>query len=190
MSDVVPMKPPAFDGHPHYVDRLRVAFEPLPELPEPAHALRLEDEAVAALTSVLALEEVTARAPKDEEGEHAADFARLERKLDLVMELLAARLRDEDGATEQDVWFSAEGIRWAWPDGEPPAPGTIGVVTVFLHRLLPRPLRLPVQVMSDQPGWMHGGFLKMGDNVEDLLVRHVFLRHRRGLAGARRARRA
>jgi hypothetical protein len=64
------------------------------------------------------------------------------------------------------------------------------VVTVFLHRLLPRPLKLPVQVMSDGSGWMHAGFLKMGDNVEDLLVRHVFLRHRRGLAGARRARRA
>lgn len=176
-----------FDGHPHYSDRLRVSFETLPGLPEPALALRLEEDAMAQLQRVLALEEVTPRA-KDDDVEHAAEFARLERKMDLVLELLSARLREDAGATECDVWFSAEAARWRWPEGEPPAPGTIGIVSLYVHRHLPRPLRLPIQVMSDQPGWIRAGFLKMGDGVEDLLVRYVFLRHRRLLAGTRRAR--
>jgi hypothetical protein len=189
MNAVAHHTAPAFDGHPHYSDRLRIAFEPLPGLPEPDLALKLEEEAMGHLQLVLAIEEIAPRA-KDEEGEHTADFLRVERKLDLVLELLAMRLRDEDGATEQEVWFSADGARWKWPEGDPPPAGTIGIVSIGLNRLLPRPLRMPVQVMSDEPGWIHAGFLRMGDNVEDLLVRHVFLRHRRGLAGARRARRA
>lgn len=177
-----------FGGLPRFSERVRAGFETTATARDPSTLLRCEEEAVAALQTLLALEEQGAPR-KDEEHENSAEFQRLERKLDLVIELLSARLMADTALPEHMVQFSAAGARWAVSAPEAmPKPGTVGLFSVYLHRVLPRPLLLPAEVMADEPGWFRVGFLRMGDVCEDLLVRYVFLQHRRKLAGARRSR--
>lgn len=178
------------DALPNYVERLRADFEPLAAAPDEGARAQLEQEAVALLNSLLVIEEHPApNRASDEDKESAAEFARLERKLDLVLELLSMRLLDGHAPAERSVQLSAAGVRWAVP-GEAPAPGTQGIATLYVHRLLPRALRLPAEVVADAPGWLRLRFVNLGEACEDLLVRHVFQQHRRSLAGSRRAARS
>ncbi|MGQ0619450.1 MAG: PilZ domain-containing protein [Panacagrimonas sp.] len=175
-----------FGGLPRFSERARVGFEASASVRDETTLARCEEEAVAVLQTLLALEEQGAPR-KDEEHESSAEFQRLERKLDLVIELLSARLMADTALPERMVQFSAAGARWAGSAVDAmPKPGTVGVFSVSLHRVLPRPLLMPAEVMADEPGWLRVGFLRMGDACEDLLVRYVFLQHRRKLAGARR----
>lgn len=178
--------PDPFGGLPHFAERVRVGFEVCAAAPDAETLTHLEEEAVAVLHTMLALEEQGA-ARKDEENENSAEFQRLERKLDLVIELLSARLLADTALPEHSVQFSAEGLRWACADDLPPV-GTAVMLTIYLHRLMPRPLHLPAVVHPDAPGWVHLRFLALSDVCEDLLVRYVFLQHRRKLAGSRRKR--
>jgi hypothetical protein len=185
--------PDPFAGQPHYAERLRAAFEPLPGAPDAEARAQYEQEAVSLLASLLAIEEYAgarnAGTSGDEEHEAGPEFLRLERKLDLVLELLSMKLLEGAAAAERTVHMSASGVRWASPDPLP-APGTWGVVSVYVHRLLPRPLRLPAEVLADDAGWLRLRFAEVGEGCREMLMRHVFQQHRRQLAGSRRALRA
>lgn len=185
-----------FEGEPHYAERLRAAFEPLPGRPDEAVRAQYEQEAVSLLANLLAVEEYAgarnAGSGGDEEHEAGPEFLRLERKIDLVLELLSMKLLEGSAAAEHNVQMSASGVRWKLDAaaGAPPAPGSWGVVSVYVHRLLPRALRLPAEVLSDDPGWLRLRFVEVGEGCREMLVRHVFQQHRRHLAGARRGQRA
>lgn len=186
-GDAVNVSQDPFGGLPHFAERMQAGFEASPSVRDEGTLLRCEEEAAGVLHTLLAIEE-QGGPRKDEENEYSAEFQRLERKLDLVIELLSARSMADTALPECMVQFSAEGARWASADGLRPKPGTPGIFSVYLHRVMPRPLHLPAEVMADEPGWLRVGFLRMGDAVEDLLVRYVFLQHRRKLAGTRRSR--
>lgn len=179
-----------FEAQPHFAERLRAHFEPVATLDADCRA-QLEHEAGALLTTLLAIEESTAaRTNTDDEAEAGPDLLRLERKLDLVLELLSARLLGADAPEERSVQMSAAGARWpVGPSAPRPAVGSRGIVSIHLHRLLPRALRLPAEVLPDAAGWLSLRFLDVGEVCRELLVRHVFQQHRRHLAGARRAQR-
>lgn len=186
--DSIPGDP--FDAHPHYADRLRAEFVPMPQTLDVEVHAQLEYEASALLSSLLAIEESTGvRAASEDELEAGPEFQRLERKLDLVLELLSSRLLDASAPPERSVQMSAAGARWV-VDGEAPSPGSAGIASIYVHRLLPRALRLPAEVLRDDQGWLRLRFLDVGETCRELLVRHVFQQHRRHLAGARRARAA
>lgn len=175
-----------FEGLPSYDERLCASFEPLATPPDALARAQLEAEASGLLHTLLALEEYNA--PRsEEECENAAEFQRLDRKLDLILELLSARLRDDQPSPERAVSVCAAGLRWQ-QSATPPAPGTIGMARVFLHRMLPRALCLPAEVIADQTGWLRLRYLTVGEECEERLLRHVFLQHRRRLAGTRRQR--
>ncbi len=182
-----------FAGQPHYAERLRASFEPLPGGLRPDEPARIqhEQEAVSLLASLLAIEEYAgvrnANSNGDEEHEAGPEFLRLERKLDLVLELLSMRLLEGGASPERSVQMSATGVRWATGDASTvSAPGTWGVANVYVHRLLPRALRLPAEVLADEPGWLRLRFIEVGEGCREMLVRHVFQQHRRHLAGSRR----
>ncbi len=187
MDDIGPARDP-FEEQPHYADRLRAAFEPTAQALDAGSRDQLEHEAALLLMSLLAIEE-NAVARGDDETEAGPEFLRLERKLDLVLELLSARLLDGTAPPERPVQVSAAGARWP-VEGATPAPGSVGIVSIYVHRLLPRALRLPAEVLRDEAGWLRLRFLDVGDPCRELLLRHVFQQHRRHLAGARRAQRA
>ncbi|WP_162850983.1 PilZ domain-containing protein [Panacagrimonas perspica] len=184
--DDLPRDP--FDALPHYAERLRAEFEPLPHAPDADTCAQLEHEASALLMSLLAIEENAVARSGDDETESGPEFQRLERKLDLVLELLSARLFEASAPSERNVQMSAAGARWAL-GGSAPAPGSAGIVSIYVHRLLPRALRLPAEVLHDEAGWLRLRFLEVGEACRELLVRHVFQQHRRHLAGTRRAQR-
>lgn len=188
-----------FANQPHYTERMRAAFEPLPGggMPDAAARLQYEQDAVSLLASLLAVEEYAgvrnaSSSGGDEEHEAGPEFLRLERKLDLVLELLSMKLLEGSAAAERSVQMSAGGVRWQMSSSDPvPAPGSWGVVSVYVHRLLPRALRLPAEVLADaEPGWLRLRFMEVGEGCREMLVRHVFQQHRRHLAGTRRALRA
>jgi hypothetical protein len=185
IDEAVPMNAPRdpFEGQPHYTERLRAGFEPLSQLPDEEACSQLEHDATVLLMSLLAIEEnAVARTSNDEEKDHGPDFARLERKLDLVLELLSLRLLDAGAPAERAVQMSAAGARWAQAEGVVPAVGSIGMASVYVHRLLPRPLRLAAEVLADDQGWLRLRFLGVGEAFEELLMRYVFQQHRRRLA--------
>jgi hypothetical protein len=181
-----------FAGQPHYAERLRASFDPLPGgRPDESARVQYEQEAASLLASLLAIEEYAgvrnATSGGDEEHEAGPEFLRLERKLDLVLELLSTRLLEGGASPERSVQMSATGVRWATGDASSvPAPGSWGVANVYVHRLLPRALRLPAEVLADEPGWLRLRFVEVGEGCREMLVRHVFQQHRRHLAGARR----
>lgn len=176
-----------FGGLPYFSDRLHAGFEASDAVRDEAAHARGEEEAIAVLHTLLAIEEPTVQR-KDEEGENSTEFLRLERKLDLVIELLSARVMADARLPELNLQFSAEGARWEASSKPSPSPGTMGMFSIYLHRVLPRALHLPAEVLSDESGWCRVRFVGLGQAVEDLLVRYVFLQHRRKLAGARRPR--
>ena len=179
----------AVETHPHYSELLRASFDVLTSPPDPAERYRLEDDAIVLLSSLLAVEEHAApRAVSDDDKEGAQELARIERKLDLVLELLAMRTFDASAPAERPVQLSATGARWPLAIAVPAA-GSIGIASIYVHRLLPRALRLPAEVLTDSDGWLSLRFLEVGERCQDLLVRHVFQQHRRRLAGTRRAQR-
>ena len=184
-----------FAGQPHYADRLRAAFEPLGAPPDESARGQYEHEAVSLLASLLAVEEYAgarnASSNGDEEHEAGPEFLRLERKLDLVLELLSMQLLAGSAGSERSVQMSATGVRWKLDDvASVPAPGCWVVASVYVHRLLPRALRLPAEVLADEPGWLRLRFVEVGEGCREMLVRHVFQQHRRHLAGSRRGLRA
>lgn len=178
-----------FDAHPHYVERLRAAFEPMPQAPDEDTRAQFEQEASLLLMSLLAIEENAVARNTDDEAEVGPEFQRLERKLDLVLELLSARLLDGSAPAERPVQMSAAGARWLVNGEAAPSPGSAGIASIYVHRLLPRALRLPAEVLQDEAGWLRLRFLDVGEACRELLVRHVFQQHRRRVAGARRAQR-
>jgi hypothetical protein len=184
-----------FAGQPHYAERLRAAFEPLPARPDASACGQFEQDAVSLLASLLAVEEYAgvrnANTSGDEEHEAGPEFLRLERKLDLVLELLSMKLLEGSAAQERNVQMSATGVRWKLDDANAaPSPGSWGLASIYVHRLLPRALRLPAEVLADEPGWLRLRFVEVGEGCREMLLRHVFQQHRRHLAGSRRALRA
>jgi hypothetical protein len=174
------------EGEPHYVEVLQVHFDADADLGDPIVQQCCESEALALLHSLQVIEE--SRTKRDESAERDADLERLERKLDLVLELLAAQLSRGDAPDAVPVYLSASVVRW--PQVHAHVPGTRGRLRLHLHRLLPRPLSLPAEVLSAPAGELHLQFLPLGEACEESLRRHVFLRHRRQLAESRRARSA
>lgn len=179
--------PDLFEGQPHYAERLRADVEVLTQRPTADQQTRFEEEAESLLAGLLALDEHSTTKSEDEK-DFSPDLARLERKLDLVLELLSAQLMDAKAPREAMVQLSARGARWAL-HSDVPVPGSLVVSSIYVHRLMPRPLRLPAEVIHDQPGWLQLRFLPLGEGCEELLLRHVFQQHRRALAGHRRGRR-
>ena len=176
-----------FEGQPHYTERLRADAEVLALRPDAEQQARYEEEAVSLLSSLMALDEHSMTKSEDEK-DFSPELARLERKLDLVLELLSTQLMDAQAPGEVSVQLSARGARWA-THGAVPAPGTLVLGSIYLHRMMPRPLRLPAEVIGDQAGWLQLRFLPLGEACDELLLRHVFQQHRRALAGHRRGRR-
>lgn len=178
---------PGFDAQPYFSDRLRLLFEARDEAPGEAERSALCADARTLLGRLLALEDGAAARTEDDK-EPSPELLRLERKLDLVLELLAYRLNDTTAAPERPVRVSAAGA--CWRQAEPMVERPFGIVSIHLHRLLPRPLRLPVRrLQAAAEGQVEVAFLDLDEECEDLLVRYVFLQHRRQLAGHRRLRR-
>ncbi|MGH8171333.1 MAG: PilZ domain-containing protein [Steroidobacteraceae bacterium] len=125
----------------------------------------------------------------DENSPYAADLLRLERKMNLLLDLVGQILAaNRPRAAPTSVRFNALGAVWR---GTPPLPeaGAQGILEVHLHDCLAQPLRLPGRVTNVTPdGNVKARFLPLGETIADLIEKMAFRRHRRQIAGTRTVR--
>jgi hypothetical protein len=134
------------------------------------------------LTAIAALGE---RSLIDAEAPGAAEFERLHRKVDLLIELLGALLRrTQDEVLMVPLRLSAEGL--AWPAGaELPPIGSRISVRVDLHACAPMPWQWTGEIVAHHNDNLHLRFAPMPEALASALERHVFTQHRRSVADAR-----
>lgn len=162
-----------------YRDVLPFAWRPAaPEEPLNGWA----EQNLRMLTAIAALGE---RAMVDAEAPGAAEFERLHRKVDLVIELLGALLRRaQHEATPTPLRISSEGL--SWPAGaDAPAPGSRISVRIDLHACTPAPWQWTGEIVATGDGETHLQFAAMPEPLASALERHVFTQHRRSVADAR-----
>ena len=157
---------------------------------------RLVAHRVAANLRVLhtceALEE--RRAERDEEHAGTPESARLEQKVDLLIEMVG-HMVSQSGSRPAAVVASlnAAGLDWRPTDNRSSAapmvqPGTTGTVEVYLRESVAEALRLPGAVVAaGSDGRISFGFRDLAEAEVDALERFVFRQHRRSIAGRRRA---
>src|SRR3546814_19558676 len=79
---------------------------------------------------------------------------------------------------------SGTGLFWA-TSGDAPATGTLLDVSVQLQACAPTPLQWRGEVVDCRDGELQLRFLAMPEALACALERHVFMQHRRSVAGAR-----
>ena len=125
----------------------------------------------------------------DENSPYAADLMRLERKMNLLLDLVGQILAaNRPRPAAAPVRFNALGAVWRCTPPLPEA-GAQGVLEVHLHECLAQPLRLPGRVTNVTPdGNVKARFIPLGEPVADLIEKMAFRRHRRQIAGTRTVR--
>ena len=131
---------------------------------------------------------VEERRGEHEDPAHPPDPAlrRLEAKLDLTLQLLAQALPALAGPPPRPVRLSAAGVRFEGPTGVAAAVGSLAVLAWQPGEGLPLTLHLPVTCLAQGGGRSWWRFDALPPSLADLLERHVFRLHRRGLAAQRR----
>lgn len=166
-----------------------LAWEPLSETPDAAAVEALNREAIDLLAVVLDWHEARRSDKQDETAACAAELARLEGKLNLLMGLVGELVRQGQGSPKaRRVEVNAQGVCWDSPDQM--EPGAHGLVSVYLLTEIPKPLELPVRVVAverrGQVWRVCGHFIHLDPVVTDALERLVFRQHRRSVARKRR----
>ncbi|HSP01293.1 MAG TPA: PilZ domain-containing protein, partial [Thioalkalivibrio sp.] len=124
--------------------------------------------------------------PTEESPELAPELARLDAKMNQVLELLGDWLlaQGKHPAT-YDVRFNASGLEWSSPEG--PEPDTLAELSIYVCAAFPKPMVVYGQVVSRE-ATADGAirtlvrFEGVSDSLRDGLERLIFRRHRREVA--------
>lgn len=147
----------------------------------------LEESNVVLLQACVAMQEQQARDHGEEAGPLANELARLDFKLNLVLQLLGKLVSRERMPAATSITFNAHGASWT-AIGAPPAAGSTGVLRIYLHESLPQPLELPGTISAAEGALVRAQFEDLPDTVAELIQRLAFLCHRRDVADARKSR--
>lgn len=122
-----------------------------------------------------------------EEQVSGSDLARLELKVNLILELIGGWLAQQrHQPAPVAVRLSARAVQWRPPARAVPA-GAVGEVILYLHAALPYPLQLPA-VMNSAGEVVEARFDGLSETLVALLEKTVFRRHRRQVALTRPSR--
>jgi Atypical PilZ domain, cyclic di-GMP receptor len=168
-------------------DVLPVQWMALPAPPDRFELIGIEESNVLLLQACVAVEEHPAREQNDELGPLAGEIARLDFKLNLVMQLLSKLVSPHKMPPPTLIDFNGLGASWICV-GQPPHIGEHGLLRVQLRSSLPQPLELPAEVVGVDSGTAKVKFAALSEALVELIQRLAFLRHRRQIADARKAR--
>jgi len=168
-------------------DVLPVQWMPLWDPPDRFELIGLEESNLLLLQACIAVEEHPARDKNEDLGPLAGELARLDFKLNLVLQLLAKLVSAEHISPPTSIQFNALGASWT-ALGPTPAVGEKGVLRIQLRSSLPQPLELPAQVSEVSGATVHVKFPELPETNVELIQKLAFLRHRRHIADARKAR--
>jgi Atypical PilZ domain, cyclic di-GMP receptor len=170
-----------------YHDVLPVQWMALPSPPDRFELIGLEEANVLLLQACIAVEEHPARDQNEDLGPLAHEIARLDFKLNLVMQLLSKLVSKEKMPPSTNIDFNGVGASWICV-GQPPSIGEHGLLRVQLRSSLPQPLELPAEVIGVESHTAKVKFPALSEALVELIQKLAFLRHRRQIAEARKAR--
>jgi Atypical PilZ domain, cyclic di-GMP receptor len=148
---------------------------------------KLEEANLLLLQACVAIEEHPIRDQGEDAGPLAGDIARLDFKLNLVLQLLAKLVLKDRIPPTTTIQFNAHGASWT-ALGPVPEAGSRGLLRIHLRGALPQPLELAAVVRGIEGAQVRVRFDELPDAVGELIQRLAFLRHRRDVADARKAR--
>lgn len=170
-----------------YEASLPFAWRVLDSVPDTAHLNYWNEYNEAALRSMAALDEYTNQLP-EEHTNQGHDLARLESKVNLVLDLVG-QLLAQQLLLPEPVWLKVgvRGIEWSSPQA--PAMGAPLLLQLYLTPTYPRPLELPATVVRYESlvvgARSTAAFTGCSEPVQDWLEKLIFRHHRRSVAHAR-----
>lgn len=165
-------------------DALPVLWRATAAPPDPQTLAGLCERNFQVLQALDALEDHALIDLADESSPLAAEFQRLDRKLTLLLELVAQLLTvNRPRPAPVPIRFNALGAEWrAGPAG--PRLGSTGILEIFVHECVAQPLRFPGTITGIAPdGEVKVRFAELEDTVASLVGKIAFRRHRRQIAG-------
>ncbi len=169
-----------------YEDVVPIAWRPLPEPFNPTIVGSYADRNLRTLQALSALEEHGQADKPDENSPHAADIARLDMKVNLLLDMMGQLLiASQPRPRATSIRFNTLGAVW---QGTPPYPalGNQGVLEVYMRDCIADPLRLVGRIASIAPdGRIKARFIPPGEPIADLMEKLAFRKHRRQIAGAK-----
>lgn len=172
-----------------YHDVLPVGFEPINGTPEPFRMAGIEEANLILLQACLAVEELPMREKGEDPHPLAADLARIDFKLNLVLQLVGKLVPPDRSAAAVRVRFNAIGVSWEL-SGVPPRVGQRGLVRIRLRGSLPQTLDLYAEITENMGAGITARFIDLSASVTELLQKLCFLMHRKQVAGSRKSRNA
>jgi hypothetical protein len=170
-----------------YEDVLPVQWRTLTRPLDRFTLLGLEESNLLLLQACIAVEEHPVREKHEDLEPLAAELARMDFKINLVLQLLSKLVSQEPLAPPTAIQFNALGASWTALDAPPPK-GERGLLRVQLRSSLPQPLELPAEVAAVNGTEVSVLFPELSDGNVELIQKLAFLRHRRHIADARKAR--
>jgi hypothetical protein len=168
-------------------DVLPVQWKPLSRPLDRFELIGIGESNTLLLQACIAVEEHPARDKNEDLGPLAGELARLDFKLNLVLQLMAKLVSLERISAPTSIQFNALGASWT-ALGATPAVGESGLLRVQLRSSLPQPLELPAEVSAVAGPLVHAKFPELPEGNSELIQKLAFLRHRRHIADARKAR--
>jgi hypothetical protein len=147
----------------------------------------LEESNVALLQACVSGEEQPVRDKNEELLPLAHELARLDYKLNLVLQLLSSLVPRAAPADLSEVRFNTLGASWR-ATGEVPVAGAIGTLRIQLRSALPEVLSFACEITAVSGHDVSAGYLQLSQRSAELIQRLCFLRHRKEVAGARKSR--
>jgi len=169
----------------HYEGLVPLAWEPAPAGLDP---LSLQGDNAEVLRFITAIDEF-AKPAHGEDADRQGELARIEGKLDILLELVAQALREQAQLPEAvPVRLSTAAIEWRAVQA--PSVNSPILLSLYLHTSYPRPIRLLANVQDVEPvGQSHridAHFQDMDETLSDWLTKLIFRYHRRSIAQHRR----
>ncbi|MEJ2346782.1 MAG: PilZ domain-containing protein [Gammaproteobacteria bacterium] len=172
-----------------YADRHPLTWEQLSAPPAAEELARWNAASEQVLRLVAALEDHWAEPIDEPYGPQGHELARLDFKLNLVLELVSQLVRRQVPMPERrEIRLNGNGVQWE-STGDAPPDGSHVRVFLHLHDNLPRALELPGRVVERTPTdageCVTVRFEGLSESVQDLLDKLIFRHHRRSIAHSR-----
>jgi Atypical PilZ domain, cyclic di-GMP receptor len=173
-----------------YEDVVPVQWTALGKDMDPGAIASYQERNLRVLQTLAALEEHgQLEKTGDENLPHAADLARLDKKINLLLDLVGHLLStNQQRPVAVPIRFNTLGA--SFKSATPLPVGEQGVLEIYLRECIPEPLRVAGRVVATEAnGKIKIRFIPLGDAIGDLLGKLAFRRHRRQIAEQKHPRR-
>jgi hypothetical protein len=167
-----------------YSDNISIAWRPVEHALDKTHLARVNASNEEFLRAVSVIGDGAAKEPPEVAGPVAHEIARLDAKLNILLDLVGTLVYHELDIPETSaVRVSAAGVAWR---GKVPEPGTQIFLELYIQRGLPKPLCCYGEVVStaeDQAaGRARVRFVGLTGAARSWLEKLIFRHHRREVA--------